>query len=81
MDEIRCLFVSQDDGIARKDLSMLPTINISSECNIQDIADFAEHWQARIERNFGTFSEEELDIAGVCCDSSVSREGNIAALR
>jgi len=25
-DEIRCLFVSQDDGFARKDLAMLPTL-------------------------------------------------------
>lgn len=65
MDEIRCLFVSQDDGIARKDLSMLPTIKITADCNRQEIAAFAKIWQIRIEEKFGTFSEQELDIAAV----------------
>ncbi|KAL7952980.1 hypothetical protein V8C34DRAFT_75562 [Trichoderma compactum] len=65
MDEIRCLFVSQDDGIARKDLSMLPTIKVNTDCIRQDIMAFAKVWQTRIEEKFGTFSEQELDIASV----------------
>lgn len=65
MDEIRCLFVSQDDGIARKDLSMLSTIKITADCNRQEIAAFAKIWQFRIEEKFGTFSEQQLDITAV----------------
>lgn len=55
--EIRCLFVSQDDGIARKDLSKLPSISITSSLNKADITTFTRHWQARIEEKFGPLTE------------------------
>ncbi|KAK8130901.1 hypothetical protein PG984_007339 [Apiospora sp. TS-2023a] len=36
-DEIRCIFISQDDGIARKDFSALPTISITMKNTERDI--------------------------------------------
>lgn len=35
---LRCLFVSQDDGYARKDLGGLSSIEVSAESNREDIA-------------------------------------------
>ncbi|KAI1458190.1 hypothetical protein F4805DRAFT_150609 [Annulohypoxylon moriforme] len=50
---IRCLFVSQDDGIARKDLSAVPTIKITPSETMNDLAAFAGVWHKRIEGRFG----------------------------
>ncbi|XDG08069.1 hypothetical protein ABKA04_007684 [Annulohypoxylon sp. FPYF3050] len=62
MDEIRCLFISQDDGIARKDLSMISSITVTTEDNKCDIEAFANIWKVRIEEKFGVFTKDELDI-------------------
>ncbi|KAK8069384.1 hypothetical protein PG994_006000 [Apiospora phragmitis] len=64
-DEIRCIFVSQDDGIARKDLSGLSAISITTENTERDIHIYSTEWQAKIEQKFGTFQEYELNIAKV----------------
>lgn len=64
-DEIRCLFISQDDGIARKDLSMLPTISVSPDDNRADIATFARQWQDRIEERFGSLRDHGIDVSKV----------------
>ncbi|KAF4976357.1 hypothetical protein FZEAL_6955 [Fusarium zealandicum] len=60
-DEIRCLFVSQDDGIARKDLSVLPVVNIGPEQNNNDIGAFSRQWNDRIKERFGSLKELGLD--------------------
>ena len=52
-DEIRCLFISQDDGVGRKDLSMLPTLMISPSHNRDDIQRFSRAGQDRIEARLG----------------------------
>ncbi|KAK8044973.1 hypothetical protein PG993_004997 [Apiospora rasikravindrae] len=64
-DEIRCIFVSQDDGIARKDLSALSTISITTKNTERDIHSYSNGWQAKIEQKFGAFREHELSIAKV----------------
>ncbi|KAH9427154.1 hypothetical protein MCOR02_012447 [Pyricularia oryzae] len=51
-DEIRCLFISQDDGVGRKDLSSLSTLRLTPESNLEDIKAFSRHWQGQIERMF-----------------------------
>ncbi|KAK2470509.1 hypothetical protein H9L39_18126 [Fusarium oxysporum f. sp. albedinis] len=61
-DEIRCLFISQDDGVGRKDLSMLPTISLTSEHNLNDIERFSRRWQDTIEEKFGSLGDDGLDI-------------------
>lgn len=61
-DEIRCLFVSQEDGFAKKDLSMLPEFKITRGHNSSDIHAFARSSQARIEAKFGPclFGQNEI---------------------
>ena len=52
VDPPRCLFVSQDDGVARGDFRDLPAIKITDD-NRDDIVDFSTVWQEKIERKFG----------------------------
>lgn len=70
MDEVRCLFVSQDDGIARKDLSTVTALPITPRDNRGDIEAFARHWEAKIEAKFGAFPKEVLDITKVVTEMS-----------
>ncbi|KAI1387872.1 uncharacterized protein F4822DRAFT_294625 [Hypoxylon trugodes] len=51
---IRCLFVSQDDGVARKDFALVPSIKIQPSDNKSDLRNFAEAWHKRLEERFGT---------------------------
>lgn len=66
-DEIRCLFVSQEDGFAKKDLSMLPALKITREHNRADICAFARSSQARIEAKFGPclLGQGQVEIADI----------------
>lgn len=52
-DQTRCLFVSQDDGISKNDLSMLPSLKITHEHTGPDILALAKGAQARIESKLG----------------------------
>lgn len=45
---VRCLFVSQEDTIARKDLGELESIEITWKENKEDIKKFCKHWQELI---------------------------------
>lgn len=49
----RCLFVSQDDGIGRKDLGDLPTIKVTNQGNQDDLRKFTGIWHYRLEEKFG----------------------------
>jgi hypothetical protein len=64
MDSIRCLFVSQDDGAARKTLGNLPTIRITTE-NKEDLKDFAAVWHEKIEVKFGILRSNDTHIANI----------------
>ncbi|KAJ3536177.1 hypothetical protein NM208_g5825 [Fusarium decemcellulare] len=64
-DEIRCLFISQDDGAARKDLSILPTITMTPDRTKLDIATFCRHWQIQIEQRFGSLQEDGLNLTEI----------------
>ena len=61
---IRCLFISQDDGPGRKDLSMLPTLKIRSEDNRCDIEVYATAWRKKIQEKFGLQDDNRDEIAG-----------------
>lgn len=56
---IRCLFISQEDGFARKDLSMLSQIKITPNDNKADIEAFCQHWHEEIEEKFGCLDGEQ----------------------
>ncbi|KAI1440274.1 hypothetical protein F5Y02DRAFT_423141 [Annulohypoxylon stygium] len=61
---VRCLFVSQDDGIARKDLGTIPSIKITPSQTMNDLAVFADVWHKRIEEKFGSL-QGDIHIANV----------------
>jgi len=65
MDAIRCLFVSQDDGYARKDFSMLPSIKLTATDNKCDIEAYASIWHQRIQEKFGPLDPKEYHIANI----------------
>lgn len=65
MDSIRCLFVSQDDREARKDLSNIPSINICPSDTKHDIHSFVMIWKDKIERKFGDLQGTRYDIAKI----------------
>lgn len=65
MDSIRCLFVSQDDREARKDLSNVPSINICPSDAKHDIHSFVMIWKDNIERKFGDLQGMRCDIAKI----------------
>ncbi|KAI0198195.1 hypothetical protein F4808DRAFT_452139 [Astrocystis sublimbata] len=55
MDQIRCLFISQDDGVGRKDMSNIPAISFTFQDNRPDIQAYATARQIEIEQKFGTY--------------------------
>ena len=65
MDSIRCLFVSQDDGFARKDLSMLSSIKLTAASNKTDIEICARAWHRKIEERFGSLDAKKLNVANI----------------
>jgi hypothetical protein len=64
MDSIRCLFVSQDDGPARKTLGHLPTIKITTE-NKEDLRDYAAVWHQKLEAKFGSLRSNGSHIGNI----------------
>jgi len=52
-DSVRCLFVSQDDGIARKDFAGITPLRIKSSDNQSDIKEYSSSWAAKIQSKFG----------------------------
>lgn len=56
---LRCLFASQEDGLAKKDLSTIPAIEMSSANTRNDIKRYVTYWQRKIEAKHG-----ELDPTG-----------------
>lgn len=64
MDSIRCLFVSQDDGPARKTLGHLPTIKITTE-NKEDLKDYAAVWHQKLEAKFGSLRSNKSHIGNI----------------
>ncbi|ETS83638.1 hypothetical protein PFICI_05514 [Pestalotiopsis fici W106-1] len=64
-DSIRIMFVSQDDGVGRRDLAQVPMIRVSSAENKEDIKAFAEKWQQRIEERFGNLHARLFHITNI----------------
>jgi len=62
-EAIRCLFVSQDDGAARKDFAGLSTIAISARDNKNDIEEYSTIWAERIKEKFGISDHMSSNIA------------------
>lgn len=69
-ESIRCLFVSQDDGIARKDFAGLSTITIRSQDNKVDIHEYSSVRAERIKEKFGCSDEIRNNIATTITDTA-----------
>jgi hypothetical protein len=61
-NDLRCLFVSQDDGIAGKDLSMVPSLSITIQDNHDDIKRYCKMWHRQIKARFSPVEDSELNI-------------------
>ncbi|KAF4883968.1 Vegetative incompatibility protein HET-E-1 [Colletotrichum fructicola] len=62
-DKIRCLFVSQDDGIARKDFRDVASFKIKAGDNREDIVQFSLQWAMKIQQRFRLEEKERVSIA------------------
>lgn len=60
---IRCLFVSQDDGAARKDMKNISKFKLTAEENKGDIRKFADFWQERTKEKFSELDLNEYKVA------------------
>jgi hypothetical protein len=63
-DSLRCLFISQDDGIARNDFQSLPIIKIKDE-NREDLKNFATLWHEKLEAKFGELRSNRCHISNI----------------
>ncbi|KAI0155131.1 hypothetical protein GGR57DRAFT_464218 [Xylariaceae sp. FL1272] len=61
---VRCLFVSQDDGIARRNFQGIPFIKIRNE-NQSDLEEFGYTWQKQIEEKFGNLRSKGYHISRI----------------
>jgi hypothetical protein len=65
LGSLRCLFISQDDGHARKDLAKLAQIKIAPKNTAIDIRAFCASCRTRIEGKFGILARKDHDIIDV----------------
>ncbi|KAK0701292.1 hypothetical protein B0H67DRAFT_558761 [Lasiosphaeris hirsuta] len=62
-DQVRCLFASQDDGVARKDFTRASAIKMTVEDNKMDIEQFSSKWAIDIQQKFDISDEARDAIA------------------
>jgi hypothetical protein len=65
LGQIRCLFISQDDGYARKDLSDCSSIQLNPSNTFDDIKAYCTMWHQRIEDRFGPLNPQEQNVAEI----------------
>lgn len=65
LGQIRCLFVSQDDGYARKDLSDCSSIKLTPKDTRSDIETFCKMWHDLIAQKFGPLDLKEHNVSQI----------------
>ncbi|KAK4195589.1 hypothetical protein QBC40DRAFT_288802 [Triangularia verruculosa] len=65
MDDVRCVFLSQNDGFAKKDLGDLPTISITPKDNKADIGSYWTSCKNHLESRLGSLETLGIDIVKV----------------
>jgi hypothetical protein len=65
LGQVRCLFISQDDGYARKDLFDCSSIQLTASNTHDDIKAYCTMWYQRIEDRFGLLDPKEQNIAEI----------------
>ncbi|KAK2605748.1 hypothetical protein N8I77_008563 [Diaporthe amygdali] len=63
LDRVRCLFVSQDDGVARKDFDGITTLKIKPADVKDDIEQYSLHAAAQIQLKFQLSDDMTADMA------------------
>lgn len=81
--QIRCLFVSQEDGVARKDFAGVSVIKIRSQDNLRDIEQYSAKWAIDIQKKFELPDTKRESIAKLIVDAaggeySIQRQSPIA---
>lgn len=79
LDRIRCLFVSQDDGVARKDFDGIATLKIKPADVENDIEQYSMHEAAQIQSMFRLSDDLRENMAskmrdaanGMCLDGTM----------
>jgi len=62
-EAVRCLFVSQDDGAARKDFGGIASLTVTTDDNKIDIEEYSTVWAGKVRTKFELSEEERLNIA------------------
>ncbi|KAF6824282.1 zinc finger protein [Colletotrichum musicola] len=62
-DLVRCLFVSQDDGVARKDFADITSLKIMPKDNLKDINQYCTVWASKLQEKFELSDAERDGIA------------------
>jgi hypothetical protein len=75
-ERIRCLFVSQDDGIARKDFSGLTAVRVGGSDNKEDIKSYNKVEANKLRESFRFSEQMALDIAARVTNSAEGRSCN-----
>jgi len=65
IDAVRCVFLSQNDGVARKDLSDIPTVRITKDDNRCDIEMYSTAKADELKQRFGPLDSVGIDVAKV----------------
>ena len=68
-ERIRCLFVSQDDGVARKDFGGLAALKITEEDNKQDITEYSRVEAEKLKETLPLTDERVAQIAAIVIDA------------
>ncbi|KAF2994772.1 hypothetical protein E8E14_002949 [Neopestalotiopsis sp. 37M] len=71
-DKLRCLFISQDDGPARKDFAGLVSIRIRAEDTQHDIKEFCRIQAGKLLENNPSLSDEKVDWIATTVANSVN---------
>jgi len=61
-DSFRCMFVSQDDSLARKDFSKMVLLKVTERDVEKDIRTYAAAWSAKIQSKFELTAERQKFI-------------------
>ncbi|KAF1840937.1 uncharacterized protein K460DRAFT_410330 [Cucurbitaria berberidis CBS 394.84] len=65
LGQLRCLFISQDDGYARKDLSDCSAIRLKPEETRRDIQAYCQMWHQRLDQKFGPLDPKQYNISEI----------------
>lgn len=69
-DRLRCLFVSQDDGVARKYFAGLSNFKITAQDNKSDVDEYSKVEAEKLKETFGISDDLMTTMAGTVADSA-----------